>query len=216
MMVIKDARLPRGVYLITPDWTDTARLGAAVAAAIRGGAGAVQYRNKTASAALRIEQAGVLRQLTRSAGLPFFVDNHADLAVAVEADGLHIGRDDGLPAAVRATLPPPMQLGVSCYGDLRLVAQAIEAGAGYVALGAMSASRTKVGAPIVPIDIIGAARRLGVAVVASGGIDADNIAAIAAAGADAVGVVSAIFDAPDPEHATRTLAARFAMGVGKQ
>src|ERR1700752_5340668 len=91
-------RVPRGIYLITPDWTDTQRLQSAVAAAIRGGAGAIQYRNKSARAELRREQGHALARLTQSVGLPFFVDDDVALAVAVGADGLHIGRADGDPA----------------------------------------------------------------------------------------------------------------------
>lgn len=215
-MSSQSARVPHGVYVITPNWDDTARLEAAVAGAIRGGAGAVQYRNTTASAPLRIEQARVLARLTQSAGLPFFVDNDADLAVTVGADGLHIGREDGDPSAVRAKLPPAMQLGVSCYGDLDRVVDAVEAGAAYVAIGVMYPSRTKAGARSVPVGRIGEARRLGACVVASGGIGPTSIALMAEAGADAVGVVSAVFDAEDPERATAALAARFAMGAGQK
>ncbi len=215
-MSSETARVPRGVYVITPNWEDTTRLASVVAAAIRGGASAVQYRNKTASATVRNAQAAALARLTQSAGLPFFVDNHPDLAVAVGADGLHIGRDDGDPAAVRAKLPPAMRLGVSCYGDLERVVHAIEAGADYVALGVMAPSRIKAGVPSVPVQRHGEARRLGAYVVASGGIDAGNVAQMAQAGADAVGVVSAIFESDDPERATAALAARFAMGTGQR
>jgi thiamine-phosphate pyrophosphorylase len=210
------AVVPHGVYVITPDWSDTGRLAAAVAGAIRGGAGAVQYRNTTASAPLRVEQAGALARLAHSAGLPFFVDNDVDLAVEVGADGLHIGRGDGAPAAVRAKLPPAMLLGVSCYGDLDRVVDAVEAGAAYVAIGVMYPSRTKAGAPCVPVERIGEARRLGACVVASGGIGTQSIAQIAEAGADAVGVVSAVFDAESPERATAALVARFALGAGRR
>jgi thiamine-phosphate pyrophosphorylase len=201
------------VYLITPDCEDTKRLERLVAAAIGAGAGAVQYRNKTAAPSLRSEQARALVRVVQSAGLAFFVDNDAALAIDVGADGLHIGRQDGDPAAVRATLPPAMMLGVSCYADLALVAHAVTAGAAYVALGAMFPSKTKIGAAIAPVGRIGEARRLGAHVVASGGIGRDNIAQIAAAGAQAVGVVSAVFDADDAARATADLVARFAMGV---
>ena len=215
-MLTESAGAPRGVYVITPDWTDTARLSAAVAGAIRGGAGAVQYRNKAASAALRAEQAEALARLTQSAGLPFFVDDDPILAAAVGADGLHIGRDDGDVVAVRAKLPPGMLLGVSCYGDLDRVVAAVEGGAAYVAIGVMYPSRTKAGVRSVPVERIGQARRLGACVVASGGIGAGSVAQMAEAGADAVGVVSAVFEAQDPESATAALTARFAMGAGQK
>jgi thiamine-phosphate pyrophosphorylase len=206
-------RVPRGVYLITPDWANTDRLETVVAAAIRGGAAAIQYRNKSAGADLRRAQSRALAHLTQSAGLPFFVDDDAALAIEVGADGLHIGRADGDPAEVRAKLPPAMMLGVSCYADLALVAQAVRIGAAYVALGAMAASRTKPAAGIGPLECIGQARRLGAHVVASGGISRANIEQVAAAGARAVGVVSAVFDASDPMNATAELVAGFALGA---
>jgi thiamine-phosphate pyrophosphorylase len=209
-------RVPRGIYLITPDWTNTARLESVVAAAIRGGAGAIQYRNKSASADLRREQGRVLARLTQSAGLPFFVDDDAALAIEVGADGLHIGRADGDPEEVRAKLPPAMMLGVSCYADLALVAQAVRIGATYVALGAMAASTTKPAAAIAPLECIGQARRLGAHVVASGGITHTNIERVAAAGAQAVGVVSAVFDDTEPMRATAELVARFALGAQRR
>jgi len=207
---LESGRAPRGVYVITPEWSDTQKLVAAVSAAIRGGAGAVQYRNKSALTRLRREQAEALARVTQTAGLPFFVDDDAELAIAVGADGLHIGQSDGDPAKVRARLPKAMMLGVSCYADLELVARAVSAGATYVALGAMFPSRSKPGAAIAPVDRIGQARRQGAHVVASGGIDQDNVVTIAAAGAHAVGVVSAVFDASQPERAAAALAARFA------
>jgi thiamine-phosphate pyrophosphorylase len=215
-MAAVGARAPRGIYLITPDWADTDRLLTAVADGLGAGAGALQYRNKAASATLRREQARRLAPLARSARVPFFIDNDAALAVEVGADGLHIGRDDGDPAAVRATLPARLMLGVSCYADLALVEQALAAGAAYVAAGAMFHSRTKPGAALAPLACIGQARALGAHVVASGGIDHANIARVAAAGADAVGVVSAVFDAADVARATRDLAARFEMGAAKR
>ncbi|HTT11159.1 MAG TPA: thiamine phosphate synthase [Burkholderiaceae bacterium] len=206
-------RAPRGIYVITPDWADTQRLVAAVTAAIRGGAAAVQYRNKAASLALQREQAEALAHITHSAGLPFFVDNDAALALAVGADGLHIGRMDGDPAEVRAKLPRAMMLGVSCYADLARVQTAMRAGASYVALGVMFPSQTKPDAAIAPAGIIGAARQRGAHVVASGGINGENIGSVAADGAQAVGVVSAVFDATEPERAAAELAARFVSGA---
>ena len=212
---IERGRVPRGIYVITPDWADTQRLETMVSAAIRGGAGAIQYRNKSAPATLQREQAAALARIAHAAGLPFFVDNDAALAIAVGADGLHIGRTDGDPGEVRAKLPRSMIFGVSCYADLASVEMAVHAGAGYVALGVMFPSPTKPGAALAPAGIIGEARRRGAHVVASGGISERNVAAVAAAGAHAVGVVSAVFDAIEPERATAALVARFASGAGQ-
>jgi len=212
-MTGKRWRMPRGVYLITPDWADTERLVDAVGAALGAGAGALQYRNKSASTGLRLLQARLLARVAGRAGVPFFVDDDPLLAIAVGADGVHVGREDGAPGEVRAKLPPAMVLGVSCYTELDLVASAMAAGAAYVALGVMYPSQTKVGARLAPIERLGEARERGAHVVASGGIDAGNVALVAAAGAHAVGVVSAVFGAPDPARAAAELASRFEQGA---
>ena len=85
----------RGLYAVTPDTADTALLESMTAAAIRGGAGIVQYRNKTASPALRREQARVLLDCCNQFGAILLINDHVDLAAEIDAHGAHIGGDDG-------------------------------------------------------------------------------------------------------------------------
>ena len=99
-------RLPTGLYALTPDSVDDDWLVTAVSAAIRGGASAVQYRNKSVDAAQRLRQAQRLARACREGGALFIVNDSVELARAVGADGLHIGRDDGDPAAIRAAAHP--------------------------------------------------------------------------------------------------------------
>jgi thiamine-phosphate pyrophosphorylase len=188
---------PRGLYALTPDEPDTQVLVAKVRAAIAGGAAAVQYRNKPADPALRSAQARALAALCRAAGVPLVVNDDIDLALGVAAAGVHLGRGDGDLAAARRRLGPGRLLGASCYNRLELAERAVAAGADYVAFGSMFASPTKPAAVRAPLALLGAARRFGRPVVAIGGITLENAPAVITAGADALAVISALFEAGD-------------------
>ena len=165
------ARFPRGLYALTPDEPDTAALVAAVRAAVAGGAAAVQYRSKRADAALQRAQAAALAALCREARVPLIVNDDLELALEVDAAGVHLGRDDGDLAAARRRLLPGKLLGASCYDRLDRAARAVAAGADYVAFGSVFASPTKPAAVRAPLALFGEAkRRLGVPLVAIGGI----------------------------------------------
>ena len=170
------AAFPAGLYALTPDEADTPALVAKVRAAIAGGAAAVQYRNKPAPVALRSEQALALAALCRTAGVQLLVNDDIELALAVDAAGVHLGSDDGDLAAGRRRLGPSRLLGASCYDRLELAERAVAAGADYVAFGSMFASPTKPAAVRAPLALLGAARRFGVPIVAIGGITLDNAA----------------------------------------
>lgn len=188
----------RGLYLVTPDWTDSARLAAAVASALRGRPALLQYRNKLADPATRREQAARLLALCRAAGVPMIVNDSLDLALETGADGVHLGAEDGDPAAARAALGPQRLLGVSCYADLSRAKAAVAAGADYVAFGALFASPTKPAAVRAPLELLSRGRALDCTVAGIGGITLANAPAAVAAGADLVAVVSDVFGAPDP------------------
>jgi thiamine-phosphate pyrophosphorylase len=193
------ARRLHGLYALTPETTDTPRLGAIVAAALDGGAAAVQYRAKGASATLRDEQARLLARILAARGGVYIVNDHAALALAVGADGVHLGEDDGDIAAARALLGAERLIGVSCYGDLARAQDAVERGADYVAFGSFFASSTKPHARRADPAVLGRARSLGVPVVAIGGITAANAGALVDAGADALAVIADVFDRDQPE-----------------
>lgn len=211
----------RGLYAVTPDIADTAELLVKVEAALAGGAGLLQYRNKTASAALRLEQARALRAPCRKRGVPLIINDHLELATAVDADGLHLGSEDGRLAEARARLGPDKLLGASCHDRLENALDAVRAGASYVAFGSFFASSLKPDAVRAPIALLREAkRRLPVPVVAIGGITLDNAPQLIAAGADALAVISALFSAPDIRTAAQRFSALFPgreqeMGNGK-
>lgn len=198
-----------GLYAVTPELADSALLKNKVEAALRGGARIVQYRNKTADERLRHEQAIQIARLCREAGACFIVNDSIELAHDVAADGVHLGEDDDGVRAARALLGAGKLIGVSCYNQLWRAREAVAQGADYIAFGSFFASPTKPGAVSASLDLLRSARELSCPVVAIGGITADNAAGLIEAGADAVAVLSAVFDAPDVERAARRVAELF-------
>lgn len=200
----------RGLYAVTPDEPDTFALVAKVRSCLRGGARLVQYRNKSASAALRREQAGALLALCREAGAPLIVNDDLELAVALDADGVHLGRDDADLIHARARLAPARILGASCYDRLEAARSAVERGADYVAFGAAYPTAIKPGAPRASLALYAEAKAaLAVPVVAIGGITPENAVPLRHAGVDAVAVISAVFGATDIESRAREFAEVF-------
>lgn len=199
-----------GLYAVTPGLADSALLTSKVEAALRGGARVVQYRNKAADERLRHEQALRIARVCRDAGACFIVNDSIELARDVAADGVHLGKDDSGIGAARAALGPGKLIGVSCYNQLWRARDAVAQGADYIAFGSFFQSPNKPGAVTASGDLLRAAKELSRPVVAIGGITADNAAALIEAGADAVAVVSAVFDAPDVERAARRIAGLFA------
>lgn len=198
----------RGLYLITPEDADTARLLARVGAVLRE-ASLLQYRNKAADAALRTQQAHALVELCRNAGVPMIVNDDTALAHATGADGVHLGDDDGDPASARALLGAAAIIGVSCYNDIARARAAELAGADYVAFGAFHPSPTKPLARRAGLQMLARDAGIKVPKVAIGGITPDNAGTLVDAGADLLAVISAVFDAPDPPAAARALRGAF-------
>ena len=184
----------RGLYAITPDITDTAALAAKVEQALKAGVAMLQYRNKILSKDKRLLQARELAPLARGYGVPFIVNDDVEVALAVGANGVHLGKDDGELAAARAKLPGRI-LGASCYGDPGQARAAVHAGASYVAFGSVFPSSTKPDAVRAPLSLFRS--ELGVPLCAIGGISVENAPELIAAGADLLAVISDLFDSSD-------------------
>ncbi len=200
----------RGLYAVTPDELHTGKLVRKVRMALAGGARMVQYRNKSADATLRREQGAALLAVCRAARVPLIINDDLDLAAALEADGLHLGRNDLPVATARQCLGKGSLVGASCYDRLDLAVSARDAGADYVAFGSAFPSTTKPGATRAPLSLYRDAKaRLDCPVVAIGGITSENARAVIDAGADAVAVISALFDSPDVERSAREFAGLF-------
>lgn len=188
----------RGLYAITPDLADGTRLLADVEAALAGGCRIVQYRDKLSVMPERVARAQALRGLTRRFSATLLINDDLALATLIQADGVHLGKDDGNLAAARAMLGPEKILGASCYADFAAASAASRAGADYVAFGAVYPSLTKPEAVTAPIQLFTQAKaELAAATCAIGGITSDNALPLIAAGADLLAVITDLFSAPD-------------------
>jgi thiamine-phosphate pyrophosphorylase len=203
-----------GLYAVTPEVGDSIVLLGKVEAVLRGGARVVQYRSKSRDESLRTEQAAGIALLCREWGALFIVNDSVELARAVDADGVHLGKQDGDVVAARAVLGSGKMIGVSCYDDMERARSACARGANYVAFGSFFPSATKPLAPRAGTDLLRiAVSEISIPVVAIGGISVDNAAGLIAAGAGAVAVVSALFDAPDIEAQARRFTRLFEIPV---
>ena len=189
---------PGGLYAITPETADTGRLLAQVEAALSGGVAAVQYRDKSGDVARRHEQASELVVLCRRFGVPLIVNDDLRLADLADADGVHLGRDDGSLREARIILGKNKFIGASCYQSLELAQAAQSAGADYVAFGSFFPSPTKPDAARADTALLRAATRtIRIPIVAIGGITLANAPDLLDAGADSLALLSALFDAAD-------------------
>jgi thiamine-phosphate pyrophosphorylase len=201
----------RGLYAIT-DATLSARRGleADVAAAIRGGAVLIQYRDKSGEAERRQQEAAALLKVCRQYGVPLIINDDVELARALGADGVHLGAEDAGLRAARARLGPEAIIGISCYDSLELARKARTAGADYVAFGAFFGSPTKPAAARAPLALLHeASHNLRLPVAAIGGITPENGASLIEAGASLLAVISGVFGAENPETAARRYSALF-------
>jgi thiamine-phosphate pyrophosphorylase len=206
---VKSGRIA-GLYAVTPDEPDAEALVRKVRQALAGGASLVQYRDKSADEVSRRARAARLLALCRARGVPLIINDDLELALEIGADGVHLGRDDAGLAAARARLGQERLLGASCYDRIELALSARKSGADYVAFGSAFASATKPAAVSAPLALYREAKaRLDVPVVAIGGITPENAGEVIDAGADAVAVIGALFDAPDVEAAARRFAGLF-------
>ena len=211
MKKMTEATRLRGLYAITPGGLSGERLIEQVDSALRGGATLVQYRDKQRDVTQQAEIARALRALCRQHGARLIVNDSLQLALAVDADGLHLGGSDGDLAAARRALGTGKLLGASCYADFELARQAVAAGADYVAFGAVYPSPTKPQAVRAPHALFARCRaELNVASCAIGGITAANGAALVAAGADLLAVITDLFEANDVAARAGDLAQLFA------
>jgi thiamine-phosphate pyrophosphorylase len=180
-----------------------------VRAAVSGGVTCVQVREKECPAREFVRQASALMDLLRPLGVPLIVNDRVDIALAVEAHGVHLGQDDLPLRAARAILGPRRVIGISVDS----VAQAVAAerdGADYLGVSPVFATPTKTdtAAPLGLAGLAAIRRAVGIPLVAIGGIGARNAAEVIRAGADGVAVVSAIVAAADPQRAAAEIAAR--------
>lgn len=171
----------------------------------RGGARIIQLRDKFASRRQLFETACRFREVTAAAGMLLIINDYVDIALACQADGVHLGQDD-LPLAAARQLAPELLIGISTHSlEQALAAQA--GGAGYVNIGPVFPTRTKekTSPPLGPDTIPVIASRLRIPFTVMGGINHQNMPQVLAAGATRIAVVTAVTLAPDPAEAVARL-----------
>ena len=194
------------LYVITGDRGDEVETARIVEAALHGGATVIQLRKKSMPMLEQYRLATALRTLTLAHEALLIINDHADLAIAADADGVHLGQDDLPPDAVRA-LPgfDGRLIGRSTH-SLGQAQLAVKEGADYIAVGPVYPTPTKEGRAAVGTALVSrVAGTVDRPFVAVGGIDHDNAAAVVEAGAHAIAVVRAVYDAVDPAEAARRL-----------
>jgi thiamine-phosphate pyrophosphorylase len=191
--------IPRGLYAIADRGTIAGeRFEQAIEAALRGGAVMMQYRDKGTDRVRRRHEAERLVHACRRFGARSIINDDPALAVETGADGVHVGADDGDPAAIRARLGPNAIIGISCYDRLDLAVHAQAAGADYVAFGRMYPSTTKPGGPHPDLGLLARAHAAtGLPVCAIGGITLARAPELIVAGADLVAVIGDLFQRED-------------------
>lgn len=195
--VITDRRAARGRSLVE-----------VVRAAIAGGATVVQLREKEAGTREMIELGQTLHEITRAAGIPLIVNDRVDVALALDAEGVHVGQDDMPALPARRLIGPERILGVSA-GTVEEARRAERDGADYLGVGDVfgTPSKPDAGPPIGVEGLAEIVRVVAIPVVAIGGITPENAAAAVQAGAVGVAVISAVLGAEDVEQAARRLRA---------
>jgi thiamine-phosphate diphosphorylase len=199
-------RLRSRLYVITPvALAGTDELITFVQTLVAAGVGMIQYRAKGLSTRAMIEDCARLVLITRRAGVPLIVNDRVDVALAVGADGVHVGPDDMPVAYARRLLGPHALVGATAPQP-HLARQAEQGGASYVAVGPMFATPTAPDkSPLGPEAIAPVRAAVRLPICAIGGIKEQNLAAVAAAGADLVAVVGAVATAAEPGLAARRL-----------
>jgi len=206
------------LYLVTdPDLTAGRPLLQVVAAALEGGVTAVQLRDKRAAPRDLLALGAEMRRMTLRHQATFIVNDRVDLALALDADGVHVGAEDLPPLEARRLAPRPRLVGVSA-GTVREALSAERAGADYLGAGPVFATATKAdaGEPIGLDGLAAIASAVRIPVVGIGGIDSGNASSVIEAGAAGVAVISAIMGAGDPAAAAREILSRVREALGRR
>lgn len=198
----------RGLYPIADTgYLSPQRFASAIEAALAGGAVMAQYRDKSDDDTRRLHQAQTMVALCRRHGATSIINDDPALAAAVGADGVHVGRDDAEPSALRSLIGAEAVVGVSCYNELERARRAAAIGADYIAFGSVYPSPTKPDAVHAPLELLAAARaETGLPICAIGGVTGERAPELVAAGADLLAVIDDLFSAADIEARGRDYA----------
>ena len=203
------------LYAVTDRaWTGEQTLYEQVEAALKGGVTCVQLREKEMDETAFLQEAKDICALCHRYGVPFIVNDNVDVAIACQADGIHVGQEDLAAGEVRRRVGENMILGVSVH-TVEEAFQAVRDGADYLGLGAVFPTSTKTDVEQMSNETLRAiCDAVNVPIVAIGGINRGNILKLAGSGVDGVALVSAIFSAEDIERTCRELRAMSEEMVG--
>jgi thiamine-phosphate pyrophosphorylase len=206
----QDIRL-KGLYAITDEKLITEQnFTRSVELALQGGSRIIQYRDKSSNQSKRLQQASALRLLCNQYQAILIINDDVELAITVNADGVHLGKDDSAIRSARQRLGNNAIIGISCYDSISLALEAEKNSADYVAFGAMFSSPTKPDANNVSAEIISEAKQqINIPVCAIGGITSKNMPQLIQQGVDMVAVISALFSAADIKKAASSLDRHF-------
>jgi len=200
-----------GVYWLTPSGiSDTRKLVSLAGEVLNGGVCMVQYREKSLTNKKRYDQALQLKKICAAYNVPFIVNDCLELAQSINADGVHIGKEDSSLELARSALGEKKIIGVSCYNDLDKAKKIVRNGADYIALGRFHPSKTKPNAPTCSLEILkNAANKISIPIIAIGGINLDNAPNLIRHGATHIAIIDAISKAKCSYLATKRLSKLF-------
>ena len=204
------SKIVGGIYVIVdPDHCGGRDIYTVAEATASAGASVIQLRHKNVTDAVLTDEARTIAQICRESGTVFIVNDSPDIAAKVDADGVHVGQGD-MPITGCRTILKPHQIVGKSNALLDEAIASFNEGADYIAVGAIYSTTTKSDTRPAGLSTLRAvAERVSAPIVAIGGLNASNIAAVAQAGADSACVATAITLAPDPSAATRELVERF-------
>lgn len=202
---MKMSQIDLSLYLVTEESIAIEELTKIIAQSVSGGVSIVQLREKNNSSLSFYEKASALKQLLNELSIPLIINDRVDIALAVGADGIHIGQDDLPLPIVKKMVPEDMIVGVS-VSTLEEALEAERNGADYIGVGSVFPTKTKQDATLMALEDLGEiCRGVSIPAVAIGGITADNISALSDSGLSGTAVVSAIMNADNPKTASESL-----------
>ncbi|AMM92218.1 thiamine phosphate synthase [Peribacillus sp. SIMBA_075] len=202
---MKKSQIDLSLYLVTEESIAIEELTKIIAESVSGGVSIVQLREKNNSSLSFYKKASALKQLLSELSIPLIINDRVDIALAVEADGIHIGQDDLPLPVIKQMVPDDMIVGVS-VSTLEEALEAEQNGADYIGVGSVFPTKTKQDATLMAIeDLEEICRSVSIPAVAIGGITADNISSLSDSGLSGTAVVSAIMNADSPKIASELL-----------
>jgi thiamine-phosphate pyrophosphorylase len=204
LKAMENLHIIKGLYAVTPEQTDLFLLISQVESCIKGGARLIQYRCKKLSKIEQSKQARKIKIVCDYYKVPLIINDDIELCRILDADGVHLGKNDDSLEKARLVLGPSKIIGVSCYNSIDRVKKAVDKGATYIALGACFPTITKPNAPTASLDLIALVlKEFKIPVVAIGGITLENVEFLTKEGVSCIALINSLFKENDIEGTAR-------------